>query len=262
MSRSVDELQAFATALQDPEGPLPPGLKTWNGSDAGVRFAVYRNNVAVSLVGALADTFPVTRQLVGVPFFEAMTRSFIALEPPCSPVLTEYGDGLPDFIAAFVPAASLAYLPDLSRLELARVRAYHAADAEPLRAADLAGHLAAPDRLPETRLTLHPSVTVLQSRHAICTLWEAHQADAPIEGIDSSRPESALVLREGDDVLVLPISPSTARFLAALASGATLGEATAVALAREAHFDLTQALALLICHGGIATWHPPGDLES
>jgi hypothetical protein len=262
MSRSADELQAFAAALQDPDGPLPPGLKTWNGSDAGARFAVYRNNVAVSRVGALADTFPVTRQLVGIPFFEAMARRFIAIEPPCSPVLTEYGNGFPDFIADFEPAASLAYLPDLARLELARVRAYHAAEAEALGAADLARHLAAPDRLPETRLVLHPSFTVLQSRHAICTLWAAHQGDAPIEGIDSSRPESALVLREGDDVLVLPISPSTARFLATLASGAPLGEAVAVALAREAHFDLTQTLALLIRHGGIAAWHPPGDLAS
>lgn len=261
MSRSTDELQAFATALQDPEGPVPPRLKTWNGSDPAVRFAVYRNNVAVSLVGALADTFPVTRRLVGSPFFEAMARSFIALEPPRSPVLTEYGDGLPDFIAVFEPAAFLAYLPDLARLELARVRAFHAADAEALGAADLAGHLAVPDRLPETRLILHPSLTVLQSRHAICTLWAAHQGDAPIEEIDPSRPESALVLREGDEVLVLPVSPSTARFLATLASGAPLGEATAVELAREAHFDLTQALALLIRHGGIAAWHPPGDLE-
>jgi hypothetical protein len=261
MSGPAVDLEAFATALQDPDGRPPPGLKTWNGSDPAVRFAVYRNNVVVSLVAALADSFPITRELVGAAFFEAMARRFIAIEPPRSPVLTEYGDGFPDFIAAFEPATSVPYLPDLSRLELARIRAYHAAEAEALGAADLGEYLAAPQRLPETRLTLHPSVSVLESRHAICSLWAAHQGTVPIEGIDPSRQETALVLREGDDVLVLPIQAGIGRFLLALTSGATLGEATTVARTREARFDLTTALVLLIRHGGIAGWHPPGDLE-
>lgn len=49
--------QAIAAALLDPAQPCPPGLTTWNGSDPAHRFAVYRNNVIVSLVDALADTF-------------------------------------------------------------------------------------------------------------------------------------------------------------------------------------------------------------
>jgi hypothetical protein len=50
-----------------------------------VRFGVYRNSVAVSLAGVPADTFPVTRELVGDAFFEAMARCFVAAEPPRSP---------------------------------------------------------------------------------------------------------------------------------------------------------------------------------
>jgi len=102
----------------------------------------------VCLIGALADTFPVTRELVGAPFFDAMARCFIDAEPPRSPVLTEHGDTFPEFVSAFPPAAGLPYLPDLARLELARVRAYHAADATALGADALAGHLAEPVRLP------------------------------------------------------------------------------------------------------------------
>lgn len=49
--------QAIAAALLDPAHPCPPGLTAWNGSDPAHRFAVYRNNVIVSLVDALADTF-------------------------------------------------------------------------------------------------------------------------------------------------------------------------------------------------------------
>lgn len=49
--------QVFAQALLNPAQSCPPGLTTWNGSDPARRFAVYRNNVIVSLVDALADTF-------------------------------------------------------------------------------------------------------------------------------------------------------------------------------------------------------------
>jgi hypothetical protein len=259
MSRAETSLGGFAAALLDPGHPPPPGLVTWNGSDPAVRFAVYRNNVAVSLVEALADTFPVTRQLVGPPFFEAMARCFVTTEPPRSPVLTAYGDGFPDFIAGFAPAHALPYLPDLARLELGRVRAYHAPDAESLGTAELAGHLADPDRLPGTRLTLHPSAAVVASAHAIVALWAAHHGDGRIEDVDLDRPEWALVLRQGDEVLVLRIPRGAAAFVAALGAGAPLGEATEVAACAEPELDLVETLALLIHQGAIAAWHPPGD---
>lgn len=261
MSVPADDLGAFAAALLDPERPPPPGLRTWNGSDPALRFAVYRNNVAVSLVQALADTFPVTRELVGTPFFEAMARGFITAAPPRSAMLTEYGDAFPDFIADFAPAACLPYLPDLARLEHKRVRAYHAPEAEALDGVALAHHLADPDRLPGTRVTLHPSLAVIASRHAICALWAAHQGEDRIESVDPTRPESALILRQGDDVLVLPIPPGAAAFVAALAAGVPLGEAAVIAADGDAGFDLVQALVLLIRHGGITAWLPPGDPE-
>jgi hypothetical protein len=259
MSRAETFLGDFAAALLDPGHPPPTGLLTWNGSDPAVRFAVYRNNVAVSLVEALADTFPVTRELVGPPFFEAMARCFVSAKPPRSPVLTAYGDSFPDFIAGFAPAHALPYLPDLARLELARVRAYHAPDAEPLGTAALAGHLANPDRLPGTRVALHPSAAVLVSAHAIVALWAAHQGDGRIEDVDLDRPECALVLRQGDDVLVLSVPRGAAAFVAALGAGTPLGEAAEVAACAEPELDLIATLAVLIHHGAIVAWHPPGD---
>ena len=67
----------FAAALLDPAAPCPSGLVTWNGSDAAQRFGVYRNNVTVSLIDAVADTFPVVQQLVGADFFRAMAGAFV-----------------------------------------------------------------------------------------------------------------------------------------------------------------------------------------
>ena len=253
-------LESFAAALLDPDRPVPVGLSTWNGSDPAARFGVYRNNVAVSLIGALADTFPVTRELVGAPFFDTMARCFIDAEPPRSPVLMEYGDAFPEFVSAFPPATGLPYLRDLARLELARVRAYHAADADALGTDALGAYLADPPRLAAARLTLHPSLAVIASDYAIVSLWAAHQGHQRIEEVNPGRAESALVLRQGDDALVLSIPRGTAAFVAALSSGAALGEAATVA-AQDPDFNLAQALALLIRHGGIAAWNQPGDRE-
>ena len=97
----------FAAALLNPAAPCPSGLVTWNGSDAAQRFGVYRNNVTVSLIEALADTFPVVQQLVGDAFFRVMAGEFARQSPPTSPVLAWYGDAFADFIVAFTPATGV-----------------------------------------------------------------------------------------------------------------------------------------------------------
>lgn len=55
---------AWCGALLDPEHEIPAALITWNGSDPAQRFAVYRNNVTVSLLEAIADTFPDRKSVV------------------------------------------------------------------------------------------------------------------------------------------------------------------------------------------------------
>ena len=110
---------AWCAALLDPDREVPPGLSTWNGSDPAQRFAVYRNNVTVSLMDALAETFPVCQAMVGAPHFRDLARAFVRRHPPRSPVLARYGHGFADFIAECTLAAPWPYLPDLARLELA-----------------------------------------------------------------------------------------------------------------------------------------------
>jgi hypothetical protein len=84
MIDAAGNFASFAASLLDRARPAPRGISAWNGSDPAVRFDVFRNNVIVSLVGALADTFPVTRELVGDDVFYAMSRCFVAAEPPRS----------------------------------------------------------------------------------------------------------------------------------------------------------------------------------
>lgn len=237
---------AFAAALFDPTAPCPPGLVTWNGSDAAQRFGVYRNNVTVSLIEALADTFPVVQQLVGEAFFHAMAGEFVRRSPPVSPVLAWYGDTFADFVATFPPAAGVPYLADVARLEYARVLAFHAADADPVPVAEIAGWLNDPEALPTLRLQLHPSLQVIDSTFAIVSLWGAHQGLGDLATVDPTQAECALVLRHGLSIEVMGIPAADGRFLAAMQAGAALGAAVQQAGAGDIPFDPAPVLGLLI----------------
>jgi len=248
----------FAAALLRPDAPVPPGWCAHNGSDPSVRFDVYRNNVVASLVAALADGFPVTCRMVGDAFFGAMARAFVMAHPPASPVLAEHGDAFADFIEGFAPVACVPYLADMARLERARVRACHAADAMPLSRDELAARTSDPGALPGARLQLHPSVQVVRSRFAIVSLWAAHHGEGAIERVDPEVPEAALVLRVEEDVVVQRVPLATAHLIRRLCDGATLGAAAAAAgddatLHREP-FDLATSLALLIHHQTLTAW--------
>jgi hypothetical protein len=240
----------WAQALLDPAQTVPNGLVTWNHSDPGRRLAVHRNNVVVSLVDALAQTFPVTQQLVGEAFFRAMAQVFVRTHPPRTRVLARYGHELPGFVAQFPPAAGLPYLADVARLEWQRLQALHAADARPLDATSLSALMQDTTALPALRWQLTPSLHLLRSPHAAVSIWAAHQDGSGIalEDVDLAQAECALVFRSGLDVMVLQTAPGMATLVEGLLGNAPFGEAIEEASLAEPAFDLSQALAVLIRH--------------
>lgn len=238
-------MEAFAKPLLNPELPPPMGLKAWNGSDPAARYAVYRNNVVVSLSDALADTFPVVRQLVGEAFFHAMAREFACQHPPSSPVLAHYGEGFVEFIAHFESASSVPYLADVAQLEWAYVRAFHAADASSLPAHALAELLAHPERLNDTRLLFSPPVRLIRSRFAVVSIWRAHQSEGDLSEIEPTHAEAALVVRPALEVQVIPLSMPAADFLSELVAGYSLAVAYERSGVGEA-LDLAEIFSLLL----------------
>lgn len=248
---SAPSLQSrFARGLIDPTVVAPAELLAWNGSDPAKRFAVYRNNVVVSLIDALKAKFPVVDALVGADFFSGLARAYIADEPPRSPILALYGDRFGDFVAQFEPARELPYLPDVARLEEMRLRAYHAADAAAL-GPDAFAALDESD-LDDIAVRLHPSVGLIASDYAVFSLWAAHNGLADIGEVDPFVPESALVARPHLDVETTRLGPGEAGFFAALARGLPLWRAAATGQESADDFDLAHALHVLVA-AGVAT---------
>ncbi|TJZ89862.1 DUF2063 domain-containing protein [Paracoccus gahaiensis] len=237
-------LTRFQAALRG--GPLPPGVTATDPAEAARRFDVYRNNVATSLSRALARRFPVIERLVGAPFFAALARAYLAEDPPRSPVLAEWGAGFAAFLSGFAPLAHLPWIADVARIEFARGRAYHAADARPLDPAALAG--ADPARL---RLHLHPSLAVLRLDHPAVSIWQRHQPGAPETPLPGTA-QIALILRDPrGEVPVEAIPPADAALIAALAAGAPLARAARAAEQVQPGHDPGPRLVALMRAGAL-----------
>ncbi|WP_323159885.1 DNA-binding domain-containing protein [Pseudomonas fluorescens] len=242
---------AFSAALLDTDLPCPDGLCSANGADPASRFAVYRNNVQGSLINALADSYPVVMQLVGDEFFRAMAGVFVQSHPPHSPLMSDYGSELADFISGFEPASSVPYLADIARLERLRTLSYHAADIAPLSQNQIAAAFADQEGLSRLQIGLHPSLHALDSAFAVVDIWAAHQHDATLAGIDLNQAQHALILRNGLEVEVFNVDLGISQFIRQLKAGLSLTQALASADA----FDLGQTLALLISRQAITHLH-------
>jgi hypothetical protein len=242
---------AFAPALLDPARAAPAILTGPNGKAAAKRYDVYRNNVTVSLIDALAAIYPAVQRITGPDFFRAMARFHVRSTPPTSPLLFDYGRDFPAFIETYEHARPLPWLADVARIERAWLDAYHAADAAPLAPAQLSA--VAPERLGDLVFIPHPAAQVVRSQFAAVTIFAANRDSAPVARIDASAAEDVLITRAEFDVVVRHLPPGGAVFATSLISGRPLGEAAALALNASSDFDLASNIAGLIEAGAFTS---------
>jgi uncharacterized protein (UPF0276 family) len=237
---------AFTAALDNPALPAPD---LFADSDAAARFAVYRNNSAVAAVGALKEQFPTVVLLVGEEAFAGLAREFARRCPPRTPTLAEYGAEFPGFVARFLAEygaqAQTPYLPDVARLDWARLAALRAPEAAPCPREKL-GELD-PDRLAELRLVAHPSLILVASDWPILAIARAHE-----QAIQDWRGETVLVLRPQAELVCVALPPGVAAFLRACLDGETLAPAAQAAMEADENFDFGRTLVELTEIGAVA----------
>jgi len=210
------------------------------GFDPVERLDIYRNTFASVLTTALRLSYPAVHRLVGAEFFEGAARVFIEAHPPAGACLDDYGEEFPGFLSDFEPAASIAYLPDVARLEWAVNRALHAPDVEPLDPLRLAV-LGERERA-SACFVPHPSLTLLRVDHPADGIWRAvlDEDDTALSAIDpGAGPAWLLVRRLPSGVEARRVSESAWRFSSALCAGRTL----AASLEEAQEFDASALLA-------------------
>lgn len=217
------------------------------------RFAIYRDNFLGSLADALADTFPVTRQLVGERFFALAATDFARLQPPSAPRLSRYGGGFPAYLRSQDALRDLGYVPDVAELEWARVESFFAG--MPVAVLTPETLLALPqDALPQVSFEMVASLRVVVTATASLSIWRAHQQATPqVDGLDPWQSEAIrMVCNRLQGISAVLITSAHAAFLRALQEGADLETGYAAASAVTADFDLQAALASELTAGSFA----------
>ncbi|MGH6717236.1 MAG: HvfC/BufC family peptide modification chaperone [Bradyrhizobium sp.] len=208
------------------------------------RLDIHRNTMIGGLTTALRLSYPAVHRIVGVEFFESVAHIFIEAQPPESAWLDAWGAGFPEFLASFKPAAILAYLPGVARLEWAVSRALHAPDAPAL---DLS-RLSRIDPADHERIAFipHPSLGLVCAEHPVDAVWRAvlDQDDAAMAAIDlDAGPVRLLVQRLDTGVEVVRISEPMWRFAQTLYASRPLPAALAAAPEIDAAGALAEHLA-------------------
>jgi len=193
--------------------------------DSDGRLGVYADAYFWRLHGVLRDDYPKVAAVLGPVALETIARDYLATQPSDNPSARHFGRRFAAFLDGRADVAP--FLPDLARLEWARVDAFDAPDAPALALADL--RTIAPEDWPGLRFVAQPSLTVLRSA------WPVHAAWASPEGTPVSPAETVVRVWRAPDWRVLhgPMDGAEEQALAAL----TAGEPFAVLCETFAHLE-------------------------
>lgn len=214
------------------------------------RMQVYRNNMLIGLTEVLRAVYPVICCLVGDDFFRYTAAQYIRRYPSTSGNLHEFGGWFADFLRAFEPASSLAYLPDVASFEWAYHQVFHAA--EHLTLDRVALSRLPEDRYGELAFRLHPASRLLNSDYPILRIWQVNQADyLGDQTVDLAQGGVRLLVirRENMDIEIHALEEGEFALLQALAEGHSLATACEHAFNAQADFDLATQLGRHLSRG-------------
>lgn len=176
---ALRELQTrFWRSIATAPGPAAPGsfdatlLAIIDGDarrSSADRLDVYGQMYWIRLHDALREDYPRVAEILGAERFSAVVRAYLARFPSAHPSVRYVGARFSDFLAQCDETAAWPFLPDLARLEWARLAVFDAADATVLRIEDLRA-ITAPE-WPDLTLRPIPALRILHSPWPIHELW-------------------------------------------------------------------------------------------
>lgn len=252
---SLLELQRqFLAALYDPDASGSVAAIAGNGLQPDARLHIYRHGCEAIHDAALRTTYPAVLALVGADFFGQVARGYRRAHPSRSGNLQAFGAGFAQYLGSVPEARTLAYLPDVARLEWLRQESALAADAGPMTPESFARQCAGISA--SLHISLHPSVRLLASRYAVLTIWRYALRPTTERLTLADAGESVVLWREDGEVAMAALDGASFACIAALVRGNTLDAARAAAMVLDAGFDLSACLGSLFRHGLIAGTTP------
>ncbi|HXH82856.1 MAG TPA: DNA-binding domain-containing protein [Candidatus Tectomicrobia bacterium] len=184
------------------------------------RVAIYAGMYRARLVDVLRDDFPRVTAIVGDEAFQRLAARYLARYPSTHPSVRHVGSRFAEFLAT--DGGVHPFLADLARLEWARVEVFDAADADPLRLADL--QAVSPEEWPALRFRLIPACRMLESTWPVHRIWaQAGESEGGPVDVEPE-PTAVRVWREEDgDVSHAAMTAREAEALRLLDRGESFG---------------------------------------
>ncbi len=209
----ADAQNSFIETINKGPDHLHPALFDGPRERVILGLMAHANTISHARLVALEDTFPMTRQYLGVAPFNALTRDFAETSAAKACDSNQIGSTFPQFLADPVAA-------QLAQIEWAWLESYHAAEAPPVTLADLS--VADEESLIAMPIAPHPSARIVSISVPIApTLSE----------LAGQQPAAILSVRPGADVILVPLDAvQVAVFAASGNNDATMGNLLAVAI--------------------------------
>jgi hypothetical protein len=182
--------------------------------DPAARVDIYQGMYFWRLFEVLREDFPKLHEALADDF-EHLARGYLTRHPSTHPSVRHLGAHLAAFLETDAVARTRRWLPDLARLERARVDAFDAPDVAPVRASDLG--VVAPEAWAALRFTVVPALEVVRSR------WPVHDVWATPALVPAVRPTVLRVWRQDFVVFHVALDETEAAAFEALAAGASFG---------------------------------------
>src|SRR5262249_24825641 len=167
--RSIAE--APGPAASDSFDPLLLELVRGRELSAAMRLDIYAQMYWARLLDVLREDFSRVAACLGPERFTDIALGYLARNRSTHASVRHAGARFAEFIASDAAARSCPFLPDLARLEWARLEVFDAPDAEPLRVAQL--QAIPPAGWPALTFKLIPAVRLLRSAWPVQEIWAA-----------------------------------------------------------------------------------------
>ena len=242
---TLDRVQRWMQAVVVHPGPVAQGLRAPHAVreigrledvvlpssrlTAAERVEIYRGMYPGRMVEALESDYPALQRLLGVDGFADLVRDYVQSHPSRTYTLNRLGDHLPEFVAKAPGLRRRGFGHDLARLELAMSQVFDEEETPALAPEAIA---AVPAGAWEgARLHAIAAFRLVAVQYHVNAYVDATRGDGPATPQRGRRPGGVAVYRRAYSVHRLDLSPPAYALLAALAAGATIGEAVSGVLA-------------------------------
>jgi hypothetical protein len=156
------------------------------------RLDIYADMYFYRLRDSLAEDFAKVRAIAGGDRFHNLVTDYLLVHPSSHWSMRDLGKALPSYLGGHALHEEFPYLPDLARLEWARIDVFDEADAAPLTRSEIPG--IPRESIAALRLRLVPACRLLALDWNVAPVWrrleEISEGSEP-GGINSASVEAA-----------------------------------------------------------------------